>query len=201
MADPDYFTLAELRALPDMNDTGAYPEAKILAAAAFFTKIVEREIGTALIPRTFTETLDGNNLGTLVLGNLPVRSLTSVTVNGTAVATAGLGFGNGILRYVSSYAASGQTWTKGIGNVVVTYVAGEATVPADIKNAVMWATRDRLLSQNNLNGIDVRRTSMTNDLGGTVSYVLPGEKRPTGYPELDALIASYVRTTPSLGFA
>ena len=53
-------------------------------------------------------------------------------------------------------------------NVVVTYSAGEyATVPADIKGAVMWATRDRLLSEKSENGIDPRRTSMTTDLGGT----------------------------------
>jgi hypothetical protein len=93
-------------------------------------------------------------------------------------------------------------WTAGAGNVVVTYTAGRyTTCPDDIKDAVMWATRDRLLSQGDRAGIDVRRTSMSNDLGGTTTYLLPGEKRPTGYPDLDALISSYTRTTPSLGFA
>jgi hypothetical protein len=64
----------------------------------------------------------------------------------------------------------------------------------------MWATRDRLLGQGDMAGIDVRRTTVATEFG-TTSYVLPGEKRPTGYPDLDALIASYIRTAPSFGFA
>jgi hypothetical protein len=57
----------------------------------------------------------------------------------------------------------------------------------------LWAARDRLMSQGSQNGIDVRRTSVTNDLGGTIQYVLPGEKRPSGYPELDAVIGRWSR--------
>lgn len=197
MANPDYFTLDEFSALPDVD---GFDGDQVNAAAAFFTEIVEREVGVSFVPRTFTERLSGTGSYGLVLGAQRVTALTSVTVGGSTVDVSSLDFTGGVVRYHSNVYA-GPVWTPGVSNVVVTYTAGYATCPADIKDAVMWATRDRLLSQSSQNGVDVRRTSMTNDLGGTVNYVLPGEKRPTGYPELDALIASYVRTTPSYGFA
>lgn len=194
MADPDYFTLDEFQALPNC---GQFDETDVLAAAAFFTEIVEREIGEPFVKRTVTETLDGRGTDSLVLGS-PYVTLTSVAVGGSSVDVSGLTATSGVLRY-SGY--GGTAWAVGASNVVVTYQAGRWTEPpADIKDAVMWATRDRLMAHGDQNDVDVRRTSMTNDYG-TTNYVLPGEKRPTGYPELDALIASYVRTTPSLGFA
>lgn len=196
MADPDYFTTAELTALPDCS---GFTEAKILAAAGHFTTIVEREVGGPFVPRSYTDTLDGNGRLELVLGRADVRSLTSVTVDGVAVSTALLTATSGVLRHLDR----ATVWpTTEEANVVAVYSAGEyAACPADIKDALMWATRDRLISQSSDSAQDPRQSSMTNDLGGTNQYVLPGEKRPTGYPELDALIASYQRTTPTYGFA
>lgn len=194
---PDYFTLAEFRALPDMADDTVYTDAKVDAAAAYFTAIVERELGTSLVPRTVTETLDGTGSSTLLLSTPYVRSVTSITVGGSIVDTAGIVSAGGVLRYTSP----GFPWTSGVANVVVTYQAGQFDeCPADIKDAVMWATRDRLLSQADQSGVDVRKTSVSTDFG-TTNYILPGEKRPTGYPDLDAAIAGRQRATPSLGFA
>jgi hypothetical protein len=195
VADPEYFTTAELQALPDC---ASFLEAQILPAAAYFTTIVEREIGEPFIPRSFTDTLDGGWLTSLILSHAYVRSLTTVTVDGVSVSTSLLTATGGVLRYLD-----GTTWSNTQpSNVVVTYSAGRyTTCPADIKNGVMWATRDRLLGQSDSAGIDIRKTSMTNELGGTTTYLLPGEKRPTGYPDLDALIASYVRNTATFGFA
>lgn len=195
MANPDYFTVAELQALPDCAE---FTEAAILVAAAHFTAIVEREVGAPMIPRSFTDTLDGAGLSSLALSQPWVRSLTTVTVDDASVTVSLLTANNGVLRYLDGTAFPSTE----PANVVVVYSASEyASVPADVKDAVMWATRDRLMSQSSQNGIDVRRTSVTNDLGGTTSFLLPGEKRPTGYPELDAVIASYARHTAALGFA
>lgn len=182
MADPDYFTLAEFRTLPDMSVAETYTEAKVLAAAAYFTAIVEEELWP-MVPRTYTETLDGSGQSTLLLAR-NATSLTTVTVDGAAVSTTLLNSRNGVIRY-----RNGTTTFAGteLGNVVVTYVAGETSCPPDIKDAVMWATRDRLLSQADQSGVDVRKTSVSTDFG-TTNYILPGEKRPTGYPDLDAIL-------------
>jgi hypothetical protein len=194
---PDYFTLVEFRELPDMDDVTAYADEAVEAAAAYFTAIVEREVMHPMIPRSYTETFDGAGRTALTLGSAYVRSLTTVTSDGVAVTVGGLTSTGGVLRYLD-----GTTWSsESPSNIVVTYVAGEfATCPADIKDAVMWATRDRLLSQSDQAGIDVRRTSITTDFG-TTNYILPGEKRPTGFPDLDAAIAGRIRSSAPLGFA
>lgn len=196
MADPDYFTLEEFRALPDMDDEATYTDADIEAEAAYFTAIVERELGYPLVPRTVVDTLDGCGW-TLVLSQAYVRSLTSVTVDGSTVSTALLTANSGVVRYLN-----GSTWSAAApANVVVTYSAGRyVTCPADIKSPVMWAVRDRLLSHADNAGIDIRKTSVTTEFG-TTSYVLPGENRPTGFPELDAAIAGRERSSTSFGFA
>ena len=194
---PEYFTLAEIQALPDM---AAASTAAVDAAEAYFVKIVERELDRAFVPRTITDELDGNGTGTLYLTRSDVISLTSVMVDGVSVSTALLTGRHGRLRYKVSNGGWHTPFLRGVANVTVVYSAGQATPPADIKDAVMWATRDRLLSQDYRTGSDARRTSVNTQFG-TTTYVLPGEKRPTGYPELDAVIASYMRSTPSYGFA
>ncbi|HRD59378.1 hypothetical protein [uncultured Nocardioides sp.] len=197
MAEPDYFTVEELQTLPDCQEFG---EPEILAAAAYFVGIVEREIGYALIPREFAETLRGDGSTTLVLSQPYARSLVSVTVAGASVDVSGLDVTGGVLRYASASSIGTAAWATGAA-VVITYTAGAFDeCPGDMKDSVMWATRDRLITQSEESGSWDRKTSQTNEFG-TTSYVLPGEKRPTGYPELDALIASYSRTTASHGFA
>lgn len=193
MADPDYFTLAEFRALPDMESAD---EGKVLAIAAYFTAIVERETGRCFVPRTITETLSGGWASAIVLKRADVVSVTTLIVDGSSVGTGTVAAGAGVLRYLD-----GTRWSNAApDNVTVTYSAGDAAPPADIKDAVMWATRDRLLAQGDQNDVDIRKTSITTEYG-TTSYVLPGENRPTGYPDLDALIASYKRSAPAYGFA
>lgn len=194
-AEPDYFTFAELRALPDCSGS-TFTDEQIAAAAAYFVAIVEREVAAPFIPRTFVETFSGP-ARTLTLSQPHVRSLTTVTVNGSSVSTGSLLYTRGILRYADGF----TFWPYSVEAIVVTYVGGEfATCPGDIKDATLWATRDRLLSQSDLSGVDVRRTSVNTDFG-TTNYILPGEKRPTGYPDLDAAIAGRVRSTANLGFA
>jgi hypothetical protein len=188
----DYFTLAELRALPDVT-AGEFTDAQITAEAEDMQEVVEGECQASFVARTVVETLDGTGGTSLRLKTPYVLSITSVTVDGVTL-TDQFTVDAGILERRTAGTYTPQPWTRGRRNIVVTYTAGySSTVPKDIKNAVMWAVRDRLMSQGSQNGIDVRRTSMTNDLGGTVQYVLPGEKRPTGYPQLDAVIARWSR--------
>jgi hypothetical protein len=192
VADPDYFTLTEFRELPEMDDTSAYPEAKVLAAAAYFTSIVDNELGASLVIRSRTETLDGAGLLNLPLSYAPFAALTTVTLNGTSVTTSLLSVDSGgRLRYKDGL----TRWSgSALANVVVVYTAGlYDACPDDVKDAVMWATRDRLLSQDQRAGSDARRTTVNTEYG-TTTYVLPGEKRPTGYPELDAVLASRQRS-------
>lgn len=201
MADPDYFTAVEFLALPDMTSLGP-SNPTILGAAAALTSIVEREVGAPFVPRVFVDTLNGNGQAGLVLNQTHVVTITGVTVSGVAVDVTQLRAVSGVLRYINPQGyVTGYPWFPGAGNVVVTYTAGQyATCPADVKDAVMWATRDKILTQGSAAGVNARRTSVST-AQGVETYLLPGEKRPTGYPPLDAVIASYQRVTPLYGFA
>lgn len=190
MADPDYFTLAEFRLLPDMDNTAKFTDSRVEDAAAYIIGIIEREVRASFIARTVTETLDGNSGDGLVLNTIYVRSVTSATVGGVASAYT-LSAPGGVLRQVSG--SSHVAWTKGLGNVVVVYVSGYstlATIPADIKEAAMRGTRAYLLETASSAGVTDRRSSINND-AGTINYVIAGENRPTGYPQVDAVIMGW----------
>ncbi len=198
---PDYFTLAELAALPNMGEP-KYADARKEAAAAYIVGIIEREVQTSFIARTVAdERHDGGRDG-IVLRNPYVLSVTSATENGAAV-TDTLRVVNGVLRrFSSSTTFSPITWSSGTGNVGVTYQAGySTTAPADIKEAALLATRWRLLASNSNSDMNARQTSMTNDMGGTIQYAVAGTDRPTGYPEVDAVIIGWRDRLTGFGFA
>jgi hypothetical protein len=196
---PDYFTLAEFRTLPDMQDAQQYPDARVEAASDYITAIIEREVGTSFIARTATETFDGNSGNEIRLGSHYARAITSATVDGVTLSdTLDVVYGNVRHRTANSV----TPWTYGLGNVVITYTYGYSdTPPDDIKEAAMRGTRAYLLETSEKSGVLDRRSSVTNDLGGTTTYVIAGGNNPTGYPQVDAVIVGWRNRLSMFGFA
>lgn len=188
---PEYFTLAELRALPDVSDTSAYPDATVEAAAARVVSIIERECWqTSFISRTISGELHDGLDGDIFLNKFWVLSVTSATENGVTV-TDTLRHKNGqVLRFATgSYLPRG--WLPGVQNIAVTYVAGySATPPADIKDAALQATRYRLLSRSANVSMNDRATSITNEFGN-VNLSVASSATPFGIPEVDSVIVGY----------
>ena len=180
---PEYFTLAELKALPDMS---GFSDDRIEAAAAGVVAIIEREVGTSFVPRTVTNEIHDGGIP-VVLGAPYVISVTSVSDSGSVVTGTFTARDGVLLR-----ASGSSTFTRGSGNVSVTYQAGySAQPPADIKEAALKATRWKLLESRASNDVSARQTSMTTDMGGTVNYAVAGPNRPTGYPDVDAVIIGW----------
>ena len=172
---PEYFTTDEFRDLPEMSDDQQYTDARIDAVAASLVTIIEREVGTSFVSRTYTKTLPEVD-GDVVFGTPYVLETVSVSDSAT------------------------DPFTCVIPDATVTYRAGYSEEPpADIKEALMWAVRDRLLETDSNAGIDARRTSQITP-EGTINYVLPGADRPTGYPQLDAAINGWRKRLFGLGF-
>lgn len=199
----DYFLEAELRALPQMSDTTTYTTARVEAAAAYITAIIEREVGTSFISRAVTGEIHDGGRYEIVLKKPHVLSVTSATEDGTAV-TDVLRVKSGIVRkFSASTSYTPGYWAAGTGNVAITYAAGYsliADIPKDIKEAALKGTRAHLLSTNSNAGIDDRRTSMNTEIG-TVNFVIAGPDRPTGYPEVDAVILGWKAKLDNYGFA
>lgn len=189
-AMPEYFTLDEFRDLTSMQDSAKYPDATVERAAAYIVAVIERVVGTSFVPRTFTKTLSGTG-SEVVLPSTYILEVTGVSVGGDAQAGPFL-VDNGSLI---------GAWPRGTRNVTVTYSAGYSeTPPADIKEAAMQGTRARVLDTASNSQVNDRTSQMTNEAGGTTTFVLPGVDRPTGYPDVDAVILGWRRRLFGLGF-
>jgi hypothetical protein len=189
---PDYFTLNELKALPDM--ASGYTDARMEAAAAGVVGIIEREVETSFIGRTITDEPHDGGVDAILLDQRFVQSVTTVKENGVTL-TDTIRVSRGVLRrFGSEWASTPTRFADGFGNVQVTYVAGySATVPDDVKEAALKATRWALIESKASNNVSPRQTTITNELGGTVSFATAGPDRPTGYPDVDAVIVGWRR--------
>jgi hypothetical protein len=188
----EYFTLVEFRALPDMADVSKFSDTRVDEAAANIVKIIEREVGTSFIARTVTDEVHDGGVYEIILKKPFVLSVASATENGTAVTDTLSVSSNGLLQRFASGSYTPKMWRAGSRNLRVTYSAGySSTVPADVKEAAMRGTRAYLLETRDQAGVIDRRSTMTNDLGGSTTFVIAGKDHPTGYPQVDAVIVGW----------
>lgn len=195
---PDYFTLDELRALPDMGDATRYPDDRCEASAAYIVGIIEREVGTAFISRTVTEVYDGGR-ECIALDHPDATGVTSVTVDGVAADVSLLVVKDGILRPDDE--ATAPWISAGPGEVTVTYPYGYSTVaPGDVKEAALQGTRAHLLEKSSQSVMEARRTTLNTE-AGTINFTVAGKDQPTGYPDVDAMILAWQDRLDAYGWA
>lgn len=186
-----YFTLQEGRDFRGgklANET-KFPDADIIAARAEVEEFIEKVCERAFVVRTKTVQIDGSGTSELALPDLRVNAITAVTVTdstGTetiydATALADLRVTDyGFLRRKSL-----GYFTQGYGNVEVTYTYGVET-PLPIKRAALILLVNRLIPSD----ISDRAQSFVNE-SGTLSYSSANGNKPTGLPEVDAILAKY----------
>jgi hypothetical protein len=200
---PEYFTLPELRALPQLGDTARYTNERCEAAAAWAVSLIEREVGqVSFVHREHTETHDGGR-DVIVLEQPWAQNTAALvaTEDGTAV-TDQLRISSGVLRRFSAGGYVPRAWSPGIGNVVVTFEAGYTSVPpGDIKEAALQLTRERLLDTNSDVYGDARTVELVNEIGGTSRRGEVDEDHPTGIPTIDSVIVGWRRKLDVFGFA
>lgn len=190
---PEYFTLVEFRALPDVP-VEKYSDAAVEAEAAHVVAVIEREVGAAFIVRTITAELHDGGPRAILLAQPFARSASSITEDGVAVT--GCVVDGGVLRK-----GDASSWSPGVQNISATYTHGySSTPPADLKTAALWATRARLLENQSNASISSRQTSMSTDMG-TIQFVVAGEDRPFGIPAIDEVVVGYKRRLSGFGFA
>lgn len=176
-----YFTVAEARVLKPLDNATDYPDAAIEAMRATVEQAIEQRTGVAFVPRTATEVVDGNGGRDIMLRFPRPLSVTSATVDDTALTVSDLIlYRDGRIRYPSY-------WTRGDGNVEITYTHGHATVPGEVKQAALMLTKHWLVQ----GPIDDRMTSMSTD-DGTFSLATPGLRGSSfGIPFVDAVVQTY----------
>jgi len=138
----------------------------LTAIASAVRSEIERETGRTFESAAYTEAYDGNGRAVLYLRHDPILTVTSITLDGSAL-TVGAGtspvyppvqcvWDGDVKRIGCIRLTDGSAFSYGIQNVIVTYTAGWGTAPDSLVRAgVMWSshifTAGRFPSQQNAN--------------------------------------------------
>lgn len=191
------FEVNELREFESALSASAdYSAAKIRAARDDATERLEQAAQVAFSPRRIRRRLSGDGTTRLMLPDVKVTEVHSVSVYGddtgtdlvddafdaTEVADVEVDGDAGVLVMTSG------RWPKGHLNVLVDYTHGYAAVPGPIRRAAMLLAVEALVPS----ALPPRATAQATDLGDfRISLANPDAGRDTGIPEVDAAIAAW----------
>lgn len=187
------FTVSELRGLDkELSDVTKYPHKVVVATREGAEEWIEDLCNFAFRPRGRRSTLDGSGRDVLILDELFPIKVVSAKVGGTAFTPAEI-------SEVALYPWGGAVrkngvWEGGNRNVEIHYEHGLSQPPEPIRRAAMLLTRHILVNK----AAPDRTESITTDVG-TFRLAVAGEGKPTGIPEVDAVIAQLAQPAPALG--
>jgi len=188
--------LAEIRTLDALSNTSKYPAATLERARWQAEEKFEDATGVAWVPRHDRYTANGDNTTTLMLRWPRPRSLIAVTVDGTAATDLTLFqlYDSGIIERDSGVRFP-RGWTNA-GNVVVEYTHGYDRPPEDLRWAFLQYVRYLILDTTSR--IPDRASSYSTEFG-TFQLVTAGFNRPTGLPEIDAVLNEHSHRVAGVG--
>ena len=191
-----YAELADIRALEGMSNTSKYPTAALEAARAQAADRFEWATRVAWVPRYARETLDGNNRSDLTLTWPQPRQILSVTTDGTVVSdlTAFRLYSFGVIERTNGVWFLADVYGGG-QNVTVEYTHGYDRPPEDIRWAFL--TYVRYLLYETQSRIPDRASAFTTP-DGTFQLVTAGFQRPTGLPDVDAILNARSHRVPGV---
>lgn len=199
------FEIHELRAYDRaIAVTADYSAEEIRAAREEATSRLERAAQVAFSPRVKRVTLSGDGTDRLLLPDVMVTECVGASVyeevlgadageelTATEVLDVEVDTDRGVL-----VRTDGQVWPAGFRNVVVDYEHGYPTVPAPVKKVAMLLAVESLVPS----GLPVRATSQATDIGDfRISLANLDAGRPTGIPEVDAVMGEFGRRRPQVG--
>ncbi len=183
-------TIAELRAAAGVTDGSQ--DAALLALGRQASTVIARRCNIrddgvnppTLLRETCSETFRWSDCGPLKLARRPVTSIVSVTLDGSAVDTGSYEAINRDLYYLSGDDLS--DWSA--GKIIVSFVAGFATAPLDLKLAASKVVTS-------LNAETARDPSLKReDIYGVIEreyWVAPADD-PLFSKEISDLLSPYV---------
>jgi hypothetical protein len=188
------FEIHELRAYdPSFSDATRYTADDIRKARDTASQRLERAAGVAFSAQRKSVTLSGDGTTRLLVPDVMVTSVVSVTVDGTAVdaSTVKSEAHGALIR------SGGDIWpATAPNNIVVVYEHGYASVLGDVRKGAMAVAREHLVPS----ATPARATSQSTDLGEfRISVANLELGRPTGIPEVDTVIALYGQKRPAVG--
>lgn len=111
---------------------------------------IEKYCGRTFLQANYTESKDGSGQRRMTVRNIPVTAVASVTVNDKPIPARQSATGQGFTFDEYGVKLTGYDFADGYDNVVISYTAGFAEVPADVDMAccelvsLRYKTLDRL---------------------------------------------------------
>lgn len=148
MAANDLTTLDNVKAWAGVktSDDDALLSRLITAASAFIQTWINRSFAVA----QYDEVRDGTGGQVLMFANYPVSAVSSVMVDGRSIPAAADVTTVGYRFTDKRLTLNGYTFSRGLGNVQISYTAGYAAVPPEIEQACIevvslrYKERDRI---------------------------------------------------------
>ncbi len=201
------FDVAELReSYPELSDTARYTSAEIRRARDEAIARLEQAAQVSFSTRRTFQTISGDDTTRLLLPHVEVSGVVSVTIydetipgadqvedafNATELLDVEIDGPAGVLKRTD-----GDVWPRGHRNVVVEYEHGYEFAPEPVRRAAMKLAVEALVPS----ALPSRALSQTTDLGEIrISVANPEAGRPTGDPEIDAVILQFGRRRPTIG--
>jgi len=187
-----YFTLAELRASDTaFSDATKYPDAKLSDARDCAEGTFEQDTACAkaFVPRTQTETLRGDGSAELRLHWPALRSVTSVSIDGTDLTETELAE----LVVWDRTVEREDHWPVG-SRIVIVYEHGDDVPLPHVKKAAIMLAHDFVADS----VLRSRATVEQSDVG-FIRLSIPAPGGRTGIPYVDAVIADSGRKLPFIG--
>lgn len=201
------FDVAEIReTYPELADPQRYTSTEIRRARDEATARLEEAAQVAFATRRTVVTLSGDDTTRLLLPDVEVTGLHSVTIyaetipgadaveddfDATELADVEIDGAAGVLKRTD-----GDVWPYGHQNVFVDYEHGYEFPPEPVRRAAMKLAVEALVPS----ALPSRALSQTTDLGEIrISVANPEAGRPTGDPEVDAVILQFGRRRPTIG--
>jgi len=189
-----YFSVAQARAAePSLQDTVKYPTGDVEARRREVEDEAEDICAAAFVPRYRRVALDGTGARSLTAPDTMLRTLRSVTVDGTVWDAGQLA--NVTLSEFGVLSLTDGVWPYGRGNVVVGYEHGYDRPPTGLTVAALTRLRSRL----NLAKSDIpdRAERYVPAEGGVFALSMPGPYK-TGLPDVDAVYERYSLRVPGM---
>ena len=162
----DLVTTADvLSAWSDFGNLSTTEQAALVSVAS---AAVEAYCDRTFTAATYTDRIDGTNQPSVWLKVTPITSVTSVTLDGAAITASDYSLDTVTGQLWRGSWGSGEPsqracWPSGVGNLVVVYVAGYATIPDLVKRATILTVKR--ISEADSGGLTMERL-------GDYSYTL-----------------------------
>lgn len=195
----DYlFTIAQFRDTDRaFENTTNYPTAAIAEIRNWVEDVIEgpRAANVAFVQRSTRVTTDGTGRSALMLPDLEIDRVYSLTVAGTVWTSEQIGTltaDDGVLYLEADSPIS--VWPSGRKNITVHYVHGRSRPPGPITRAALMLAKEYAVKS------DVPGRATATSIGDQLfRLTIAGRDGVTGLPDVDAAIAQFGRITYTVG--